>query len=336
MKRLITVVILLTLMLSTMVLAAVSAPASITVYSSVDEENAKKILDAFTKSTGIPYKMVFLSSGPAIARIEAEKANPQADVWMGAPSENHVTVKDRGLTQAYVSPSASYLKKEFKDAAGFWTCFYMNPMGVGVRTDFLKRMNIAAPKTWQDLLKPEFKGQIQYPSPQTSGTGYNMVIGFVKMWGEDAAFSYLKKLHANIQLYTQSGTAPSQNLALGQAAVGIQFTPALLKAMDDGYPVTLVFPSEGVTYEAPAVSILKGAQNLEGAKALVDWLVSLEGQNVIASSKTYFYPIHPNAKLAAGMPAFNEINTVEVDTVWAASEKTRVVNKWIAEVLQSK
>ena len=213
MKRLITVAILLTLMLTTMVLAAVSAPASITVYSSVDEENAKKILDAFTKSTGIPYKMVFLSSGPAIARIEAEKANPQADVWMGAPS---------------------------------------------------------------------------------------------------------------------------QNLALGQAAVGIQFTPALLKAMDDGYPVTLVFPAEGVTYEAPAVSILKGAQNLEGAKSLVDWLVSLEGQNVIASSKTYFYPIHPSAKLAAGMPAFNEINTVEVDTIWAASEKTRIVNKWITEVLQSK
>jgi iron(III) transport system substrate-binding protein len=223
-KRFLTIIILLTLMLSTFVMAAVSAPASITVYSSVDEENAKKILDAFAKSTGIPYKMVFLSSGPAIARIEAEKANPQADVWMGAPSENHVTVKTRGLTQAYVSAGASYLKPQFKDADGYWTCFYMNPMGVGVRTDFLKRMNLTAPKTWADLLKPEFKGQIQYPSPQTSGTGYNMVIGFVKLWGEDAAFAYLKKLHANVQLYTQSGTAPSQNLALGQAAIGIQLS----------------------------------------------------------------------------------------------------------------
>jgi len=334
-KRLILSIILVALIFSTF--AAISSAADpITVYSSVDEENAKKILDAFSKSTGIPYKMVFLSSGPAIARIEAEKDNPQADVWMGAPSENHVTVKSRGLTQAYVSPNASILKKQFKDAEGFWTCFYMNPMGVGVRTDFLARTKAELPKTWQDLLKPEFKGQIQYPSPQTSGTGYNMVIGFVKMWGEDAAFAYLKKLHANMQLYTQSGTAPSQALAIGQAAVGIQFTPAILKAMDDGYPIALVFPSEGVTYEAPAVSILKGAKNLAGAKALVDWLISLEGQNVIASSKTYFYPIHPNAKLAAGMPAFADINTVEVDTAWAAGEKTRIVNKWIAEVLQGK
>ncbi|HNV34254.1 MAG TPA: ABC transporter substrate-binding protein [Bacillota bacterium] len=336
MKRIVLIVLLVALMFPTLAAVALGAPASITVYSSVDEENAKKILDAFTKSTGIPYKMVFLSSGPAIARIEAEKDNPQADVWMGAPSENHITVKDRGLSQPYVSPNASILKKQFKDAAGYWTCFYMNPMGVGVRTDFLARMKADLPKTWQDLLKPEFKGQIQYPSPQTSGTGYNMVIGFVKMWGEDAAFAYLKKLHANVQLYTQSGTAPSQNLAIGQTAIGIQFTPAILKAMDDGYPVALVFPSEGVTYESPAVSILKGAKNLDGAKALVDWLISLEGQNVIASSKTYFYPIHPSAKLAAGMPAFNDINTVEVDTAWAAAEKTRIVNKWIAEVLQGK
>ena len=212
----------------------------------------------------------------------------------------------------------------------------MNPMGVGVRTDFLSRVKASAPRTWADLLRPEFKGQIQYPSPQTSGTGYNMVAGFVKEWGEAKAFDYLKKLHANVQIYTQSGTAPSQAIAIGQAAIGIQFTPAILQAIDEGYPIQLVFPSDGVTYEAPAVSILKGAGNLEGAKALVDWLISIEGQTVIAQSKTYFYPIHPQAKLAPGMPAFSEINTVEVDTAWSASQKSRLVEKWIAEVLQGK
>ncbi len=336
MKRFSAVLVLLALAISLFVGAVQAAPKAITVYSSVDEQNAKKILDAFTRATGIPYKMVFLSSGPAIARIEAEKDNPQADVWMGAPSENHVTVKGRGLTQPYISPNASALKPQFRDAQGYWTCFYMNPMGVGVRTDFLSRVKATAPKTWADLLRPEFRGQIQYPSPQTSGTGYNMVAGFVKEWGEAKAFDYLKKLHANVQIYTQSGTAPSQAIAIGQAAIGIQFTPAILQAIDEGYPIQLVFPSDGVTYEAPAVSILKGATNLEGAKALVDWLISIEGQTVIAQSKTYFYPIHPQAKLAPGMPAFGEINTVEVDTAWSASQKSRLVEKWIAEVLQGK
>ncbi len=167
----------------------------------------------------------------------------------------------------------------------------MNPMGVGVRADFLSRVKASAPKTWADLLRPEFKGQIQYPSPRTSGTGYNMVAGFVKERGETKAFDYLKKLHANVQIYTQSGTAPSQAIAIGQAAIGIQFTPAILQAIDDGYAIQLVFPSDGVTYEAPAVSILKGAGNLDGAKALVDWLISMDGQTV-TPSEIYNRPVN--------------------------------------------
>src|SRR5690606_6317150 len=66
------------------VLAAASAQALV-VYTSVDEENARKLLDAFTADTGIRVQMVFLSSGPALSRIEAERARPQADVWFGAP-----------------------------------------------------------------------------------------------------------------------------------------------------------------------------------------------------------------------------------------------------------
>ena len=64
-------------------LLGMSSAHALTVYSSVDEENAKKLLDAFTKASGVETQMVFLSSGPALSRIEAEKANPQADVWFG-------------------------------------------------------------------------------------------------------------------------------------------------------------------------------------------------------------------------------------------------------------
>lgn len=336
MRRTMSLFLALVLLLAMVAPAIVSGSAKpIMVYSSVDEENAKKILDAFQKDTGIPYRLLHLSSGPALARIEAEQANPKADVWMGAPSENHVLAKERGLTQPYVSPNAAALDKKLKDPQGFWTCFYMNPLGIAVRTDFLQRNRIAAPTSWADLLKPEFKGQIQMPSPQTSGTAYNMVAALVLLWGEDRAFDYMKKLHPNIQTYTQSGTAPSQAVAIGQANVAIQFTPAFLQLIDQGYPLQLIFPSEGVGYEAPAVSILKGAPNVEGAQALVDWLISLKGQNVIAQSKTYFFPVHPQSTAAQGLPSFSDIKTVDYDAIWAGKERSRLVEKWINEVLRA-
>lgn len=314
---------------------AALAQDALVVYSSVDEENAKKLLDAFTKATGVKVRFTFLSSGPAVARIEAEKGNPQADVWYGAPSENHVALKEKGLSQPYVSPLAKDLAAKFKDPEGFWTSFYMNPLGFASNLTTLKQKGAAPPSSWADLLKPEFKGQVQVPSPQTSGTGYNMVAALVKIMGEDKAFDYLKRLNPSIQTYTQSGTAPSKAAAIGQAAVGIQFTPAFLQLMEEGYPLKITFPKEGVGFEAPAISILKGAPRAELAKKLVDWAISLPGQNAITEAKTFFFPVHPKAALAKGLPAFDEIPTIDYDAIWAGKEKKKLVDRWINEVLRA-
>ncbi len=330
-------IILVCLMLGAVLLAGHLALGAeeVVVYSSVDEENAKKLLDAFTKATGVQVRFTFLSSGPAVARLEAEKGNPRADVWFGAPSENHVAAKEKGLTQPYVSPNAKDLAAKFKDNDGFWTSFYMNPLGLGVNTKVLKDRGAAVPTSWEDLLKPELRNQIQMPSPQTSGTGYNMVAALVQMWGEDRAFAYLKKLHPNVQTYTQSGTAPSKAAAIGQAAIGIQFTPAFLQLADEGYPIQLVFPKDGVGFEAPAISIVKGAPHLEAAKRLVDWFLTVEAQNAITDAKTYFFPVHPKAKLSTGLPAFDQIPVTSYDAVWAGENKKRLVDRWINEVLRA-
>ena len=142
-------------------LAAVPAFAkpgqTVVVYSSVDEVNAKKILDAFTADTGTAVQFVQLSSGPAYARIKAESNNPQADVWFGAPSENHIIAKNEKLTQAYKGSGFDALGKEFKDPDGFWRSFYMNPMAFAVNKEVLARIGAPKPTSWADLLNPAFK-----------------------------------------------------------------------------------------------------------------------------------------------------------------------------------
>jgi iron(III) transport system substrate-binding protein len=323
------------LVLGILVAGTARAQDSLVVYSSVDEENAKKLLDAFTKATGVKVRFTFLSSGPAVARIEAEKNNPQADIWYGAPSENHVVLKAKGLSQPYVSPNAKDLAAKFKDPEGYWTSFYMNPLGFASNVNTLKQKGVEPPASWADLLKPEFKAQVQTPSPQTSGTGYNMVAALVMTMGEEKAFDYLKKLNPSIQTYTQSGTAPSKAAAIGQAGVGIQFTPAFLQLIEEGYPLKITFPKEGVGFEAPAISILKGAPHLDLAKKLVDWSITIPDQNAITDAKTYFFPVHPKARLAKGLPSFDDVPAINYDAVWAGKEKKRLVDRWINEVLRA-
>jgi iron(III) transport system substrate-binding protein len=201
-----------------------SVAHALVVYSSVDEENAKKLLDAFSKDTGVHVQMIFLSSGPALSRIEAEAARPQADVWFGAPSENHILARERGFTQAYVSKNAAALPGEFKDKDGFWYAISTNPLAFGVRTDILAQRKAPVPASWEDLKNPAYRGLIQMPSPQSSGTAYAALLTRIKQLGEDGAFAYFKALSPNIQTFTQSGTAPSG--ALGSAPSAAVSSPS--------------------------------------------------------------------------------------------------------------
>ena len=306
---------------------------SLTIYSSVDEENARKILGAFSRATGIETRITFLSTGPALARMEAERANPQADVWFGAPSENHVDAKIRGLTQPYKSPNASALDARFRDPEGYWTSFYMNPLGAGLNTKVLESRGIKRPVSWQDLLNPLLRGLIQMPSPQTSGTAYNMVVTLVQIMGEDKAFAYMKQLHPNVQTYTTSGTAPSRAVAFGEVAIGIQFTPALYQLYFRGYPLLTIFPKEGVGFEAPAISIIKGTRREAEARRLVDWMILPEGQDTLAAQETFFFPVTRQAKRQVGLPALQLVPLINYDVDFAGKNRQRLVTRWVNEIL---
>jgi iron(III) transport system substrate-binding protein len=312
---------------------SVAAAQSLVVYSSVDEENARRILDAFTADTGINVQMVFLSSGPALSRIEAEAARPQADVWFGAPSENHILAKQRNLTQPYVSANAGDLIAEFRDAEGYWHAIYTNPLALGVRTDVLEQRGAPIPRTWEDLTDPVYRGLIQMPSPQSSGTAYAVILTMIELLGEDAAFEYLRELNPNVQTYTQSGTAPSGALGVGETVIALQFSPGFLRLVDEGFPVEVVFPAEGVGYEVAAMSILRGAPNLELAQQLVDWMTSARGQEQLVANRTYFLPIRADVSAGEGIPSLAEINLVSYSGAFAAENRTRLVDRWAQEVL---
>ncbi len=306
---------------------------SLVVYTSVDEENATRILGAFEAETGIDVEMVFLSSGPALSRIEAESNRPQADVWFGAPSENHILAKDRGLTQPYVSDHADALIDEFKDAEGYWHAIYTNPLAFGVRADVLAERGLEVPRSWRALTDPGYEGLIQMPSPQASGTAYAVVLTLRELFGEDEAFAYMRELHPNVQTYTQSGTAPSGALGVGETVIAIQFSPGFLRLVDEGFPAEVVFPEEGVGYEVAAMSILEGATNLEEAQTLVDWMTSAEGQGQLTAVKTYFLPIRADVSAGEGIPSLDDITLVQYDGAYAAENRTRLVDRWVEEVL---
>lgn len=319
---------------------AISAQAQerLSLYCANLEEQCRLIAGAFERKTGIQVAMIRKSSGEFYAQVKAEATNPRGDVWWGGPSEIHAQAAADGLLEAYRSPAIEELHPWFRRQAertGFVTTgVYLGAVGVGYRRDLLAQKNLPAPRCWSDLVDPRYRGEIQIADPWSSGTSYTFLAATLERLGEEKGFAYLKALHANINQYAKSGSAPAKALALGETAIAIAFVHGMTPKMLDNAPVDTVLPCEGSGHEVIGVSIIKGQKNLDAAKRFVDFSLSAEAQAGNATLGIAAIPSNPGAPVAVGTPDIAALKLPEnpSDKYASPDERARILKKFDAEV----
>jgi iron(III) transport system substrate-binding protein len=267
--------------------------------------------------------------------MEAEKANPQASIWVGGVGLDHITAKSKGLTEVYRSRFAANTAAEFKDPEAYWIGLYVGPLTFATNLDRAKALGLTPPKSWADLLKPQYKGYIRMANPNSSGTAYNVLttIRTLNNNNENAAFDYLKKLDANIDQYTQSGSAPGKSVAIGEIPIAIGYAHDQVKLKVEGANVEINAPSEGTGYELASMSIIKGGKDAVNARRLYDWILS--SPNAQAKfTEWYVVLVAKGAKKHPAALSIDQIKAIKQDFVWDgdAANKKRLLDRWISEI----
>lgn len=337
---------ILTALLGTSLVFSAQAQAKgrLVVYCSATNILCETTTKAFGDKYDVKTSFIRNGSGSTFAKVEAEKNNPQADVWFGGTFDPQAQAAELGLLHAYRSPNVDQIVERFQDPAktkgNYASAIYMGILGFGVNTERLKKLGInEVPKCWKDLTDPRLKGEIQIADPQSSGTAYTAIATFVQLWNEQQAFDYFKLLHPNISQYTKSGVAPSRNTARGETAIGIGFLHDYALEKQQGAPLELVIPCEGTGYELGGVSILKGARNLDNAKLFVDWALSKEGQE-LAWKEGQALQILTNTTAEQSPLAFDptKLNLINYDfeKYGATEERKRLIEKWVQDIKLAK
>jgi iron(III) transport system substrate-binding protein len=310
------------------------ASKNLTMYTSFPDSEFPAYIAEFEKATGIKVNVVRLSAGEVLTKLQAEKNNPQSSVWYGGPNDTFIAAAKEGLLEKYVSPELSNIPDNFKDKDEFWSPVYVGAIGFAVNKDWFQKKNLKYPESWEDLLKPEFKGQISMAHPSSSGTSYTILSTLIQMMGENEAIEYLKKLNTNVRQYTKSGSAPPQQAALGEAAIGIAFSHDCLKPSAEGYPIEVSFPKDGTGYEIGAVALIKGgpAEEVDNAKKFVDWSLTKEAQELYEGTKSFRLPVNKNAAPPAGSIKLEGIEVIDYDFQWAGDNRKRVVEDFTNKV----
>jgi iron(III) transport system substrate-binding protein len=332
------------LLLPALALAAATAAAparadgQVNVLCSVQAEWCNMIQTVFQKSTGIKVNMAMKGSGEALAQLIAEKANPKTDLWFGGTGDPHLQAAELDITLAYQSASLPQLHawaQQQAQQSGYKTVgIYSGPLGFGYNTELVAKKKLAVPRSWADLLKPEYKGEIQVANPASSGTAYTMVATLVQLMGEDKAFDYMKALHRNIGAYTRSGTGPIKAVARGETTLSISFVHDGPGEAMQGFPVATVTPAEGTGAEIGSMSIVKGARNLEQAKKLYEWALTPQAQQFGAAAKQFQLPSNKATPVDARVPDFKKIKFIAYDYAkyGASAERKRLIAKWEKDV----
>jgi iron(III) transport system substrate-binding protein len=301
-------------------------------YTTLEEPLAKALFDEFEKQSGIKVEWIRLSGGEAVARIEAEKANPQASIWVGGVGTQHIEAKLKDLTTPYRSRVADSIPEKYRDPENFWTGLYIGPISFCINTKRAAELKLDMPKSWADLLKPEYAKKVRVAHPSTSGTAYNMVTTLIRINGgdEDKAFDYLKKLNNAIEQYSRSGSAPGKSCAIGEIPIAIGYLHDQVKLKVEGAPIELTIPTDGTGFETASMSLLKGGPDPLNAKKLYDWVLGADAMNTIA--KWYVIPLSTLATATDTGFTLSQMNLVNQDDQWDAANKARLIERWNKEI----
>lgn len=319
-------------------LAGGARAQNLTLYCSAQEDWCQLVARSFEEATGIDVDMTRKSSGETFAQVKAEESNPRGDVWWGGTGDPHLQAAEEGLTMPYISPMRSELQPwaiAQAESAGDRTIgIYSGALGFGYNTELLAANNLPEPACWRDLLAPEFKGQVQMANPNSSGTAYTTLATMVQLFGEEGGFDYMKALHANINQYTKSGSAPIKAAGLGETTVGIVFMHDAVAQTVAGFPIKTVAPCEGTGYEIGSMSIIEGARNLDEAKQFYDWALSAEAQNLALQVNAFQVPSNVNAETSPAAPDLSSIKLIDYDfrKYGSSEERVRLLQKWDEEV----
>ncbi len=315
--------------------AEVFAQNSVSAYTTLEEPLAKALFEQFQKETGITVNFVRLSGGEAVARMEAEKANPQASIWVGGVGLDHITAKSKGLTTPYRSRFSTNTAAEFRDPQDYWIGLYVGPLTFVTNLDRAKELGLTPPQSWADLLKPQYKGYIRMANPNISGTAYNVIttIRTLNNGDENKTFDYLKKLDANIDQYARSGSAPGKSVALGEIPIAIGYAHDQVKLKVEGANVVITAPSEGTGYELASMSLIKGGREAVNAKRLYDWILSAKSAQDLFT-QWYLVLVAKGAQKHPQALSLDQIKTIKQDMAWDGDKvnKDRLLKRWTDEI----
>jgi iron(III) transport system substrate-binding protein len=304
--------------------AVAQAGEKLMVYTSMKESLIGKLRDAFAKKhPEVSFDYYSAGAGKLMAKIAAERQSGKitADILWHSEVPDFYQLKKEGVWEKYASPEAKVVESTVKDPDGFFTPARLGTLGIAYNT---KKIT-APPKGWQDMLDPRFKDGFAIANPALSGTAMMSVAMIVNTFGWD----YIQKLRANGAKMGAGSGQVVDDTASGDFKASLAPDYIAIDKIEKGATMGIVFPKEMLVVPSP-IAIFKGTPNMKAAQKFVDFLLSKDGQSIVAGEGTLPIRADVSVDKKHGLPPADEAvkRAMKVDYLKVMDEKESIIQKF--------
>lgn len=304
---------------------------SLVLYSSMTENDLNNLIKCFNKKyPGVNVEVVNGSAGELTARIKAEKDNPQGDVMWGGLSNSDGDIYS-DIFEHWLSDYEGEVMADYKSNNGYYNLDHLSTVVLCVNTDLEKQLGIEI-KGYADLLNPALKGKIVLADPNSSSSAWNNLCNIMAVYGNDSkeAWDFMEGLMKNGLVISTSSSVCFKSVQTGEYVVGLTYEDGADTLLKSGAKnIKMVYPAEGASASAFGCAVIKGAKHMEAAKAMVNFLMSADGQSELGTALGTLRFTNSKAKYDVPyLPATESIKWVTRDIDWLIKNKEQVLKHW--------
>lgn len=285
--------------------SAADDSAEVVLYTSVDQQIAQPIAEAFEEKTGISvrcrYDNELTKTTGLVQRLRLEAERPRCDVFWSSEVFHTIRLADEGLFEAVgplPSPREDSLStvladwpEAYRDPEGLWFGFALRARVIAYNTRKLNPEEV--PTEITELALPRWKGRVVMARPSFGTTGGHVASWFA-LFGPERAKEFLRGLHDNDVRIVEGNSQAVRAVAQGQADLCLTDTDDVWAAQRNGWPVDLVYPrhgQQGTLLIPNTVARVRGGPNPEAASQLIAYLLSSETERALAESDSHNFPV---------------------------------------------
>ncbi len=332
MRKLLPLLLALSLLVSIAgVAAAENISGNLVLYSSMTDNDLNNLIDSFGELyPDVEIEIVNGSGGELMARIRAEKENPQGDIMWGALSNSDGDAYS-DLFLHWLSDYEDEVMDDYKSGNGFYSLDHLSTVVFAVNVELEQELGLDI-RTYEDLLDPKLSGRIYIADPNSSSSAWNNLSNIFAVYGNDSdeAWAIVEGLMKNKMVIGTSSSVAFKGVNDGEYVVGLTYEDGAATLPKAGSEeIRIQYPENGASAFAFGCAVIQGAKNEAAAKAMVNYLMSAEGQSDLGTRLGTLRFTNKNAKYSTPyLPASEDIKWVTRDMDWLTENRDEILKKW--------